>query len=91
MGMLPWLEKAQTLLFRPKGQNRLVPKYPDGLSEREVEVLRLIAAGKSNPEIAVELTISLNTVQGHVANVLNKTNLANRTAAASYAYQRGLT
>jgi ATP/maltotriose-dependent transcriptional regulator MalT len=91
MGMIPWLEKAEALRMRPAGRNKVVSKYPNGLSEREVEVLRLIAAGKSNPEIALELTISLNTVQRHVANVLSKTNLANRTAAASYAYQHGLT
>jgi DNA-binding CsgD family transcriptional regulator len=58
---------------------------PDGLSQREVEVLRLIAAGKSNPQIADELVISINTVQRHVSNILGKTGLANRTEAAGYA------
>jgi DNA-binding NarL/FixJ family response regulator len=64
---------------------------PDGLSAREVEVLRLVAAGKSNPQIADELMISLNTVQRHVSNILAKTGLANRTEAASYATRNGLT
>jgi DNA-binding NarL/FixJ family response regulator len=64
---------------------------PDGLSVREVEVLRLVAAGKSNPQIADELVISLNTVQRHVSNILAKTGLANRTEAASYATRNGLT
>jgi DNA-binding NarL/FixJ family response regulator len=63
---------------------------PDGLSTREVEVLRLIAAGKSNPQIAEELVISLNTVQRHVSNILAKTGLSNRTEAASYATRNGL-
>jgi DNA-binding NarL/FixJ family response regulator len=63
---------------------------PDGLSAREVEVLRLIAVGKSNPQIAGELVISLNTVQRHVSNILAKTGLANRTEAASYATRHGL-
>jgi DNA-binding NarL/FixJ family response regulator len=64
---------------------------PDGLSPREIEVLRLIAAGKSNPQIADELVISLNTVQRHVSNILAKTGLANRTEAASFATRNGLT
>jgi len=53
-------------------------------------VLRLVAAGKSNPQIAGELVISLNTVQRHVSNILGKTGLANRTEAAIYARDKGL-
>jgi NarL family two-component system response regulator LiaR len=55
-----------------------------------VEVLRLVAAGKSNPQIADELVISLNTVQRHVSNILGKTGVSNRTEAASYAHTRNL-
>jgi DNA-binding NarL/FixJ family response regulator len=57
----------------------------DDLSQREVEVLRLLAAGKSNREIADALCISLNTVATHVRNILAKTGTANRTEAAAYA------
>jgi pimeloyl-ACP methyl ester carboxylesterase/DNA-binding CsgD family transcriptional regulator len=63
---------------------------PDSLTARELEVLRLIAAGRSNQEIAQELVISFNTVTNHVKNILGKTGCANRTEAASYAYQRGI-
>jgi DNA-binding CsgD family transcriptional regulator/pimeloyl-ACP methyl ester carboxylesterase len=63
---------------------------PDGLSVREVEVLRLVAAGKSNSQIADELVISLNTARKHVANILDKTGAANRTEAAGYARDHGL-
>jgi class 3 adenylate cyclase/DNA-binding NarL/FixJ family response regulator len=63
---------------------------PDGLSQREVEVLRLVAAGKSNREIADALCISLNTVATHVRNILTKTGTANRTEAAAYALRQGL-
>jgi DNA-binding NarL/FixJ family response regulator len=63
---------------------------PEGLSQREVEVLRLVAAGKSNREIADVLCISLNTVATHVRNILTKTGTANRTEAAAYALHRGL-
>jgi DNA-binding NarL/FixJ family response regulator len=66
------------------------PSYPDGLSQREVEVLRLVASGKSNAQIADELVISVNTVQRHVGNILNKTGLTNRTQAASYAHGAGI-
>jgi DNA-binding NarL/FixJ family response regulator len=61
------------------------------LTPREVEVLRLIAAGKSNQEIARELVISINTVTNHVKNILGKTDSANRTEAANFAHRHGLT
>jgi DNA-binding CsgD family transcriptional regulator/tetratricopeptide (TPR) repeat protein len=64
--------------------------YPNGLSQREVEVLRLVAAGKTNQQIADELVISLNTVARHVSNIFGKTGVANRAEAASYAHSRGL-
>jgi DNA-binding NarL/FixJ family response regulator len=62
---------------------------PDGLSAREVEVLRLIALGRSNPQIAFELVISTNTVQNHVSSILAKAGLANRAEASSYAQRHG--
>ena len=65
--------------------------HSTGLSEREVDVLRLIAAGKSNQQIADELFISLNTVSHHLRNIFGKTGTVNRTEAASFAYQQGLT
>jgi DNA-binding CsgD family transcriptional regulator len=63
---------------------------PDPLSPREVEVLRLIAAGKSNRDIADTLCISLNTVATHVRNILTKTGCANRTETAAYALRHGV-
>jgi len=67
-----------------------VETAPDRLTPREVEVLRLIANGKSNQDIADELIISFNTVTNHVKNILGKTGCANRTEAAAYAIPRGL-
>jgi pimeloyl-ACP methyl ester carboxylesterase/DNA-binding CsgD family transcriptional regulator len=61
-----------------------------GLSSREVEVLRLVAAGKSNAQIADELVISQNTVIRHVSNIFAKTGAANRAQAAVYAKDHGL-
>ncbi len=63
---------------------------PNELTERELEVLRLIATGMSNREIAQELTIAEKTVKTHVSNILSKLHLADRTQAAIYALQHGL-
>jgi DNA-binding CsgD family transcriptional regulator/pimeloyl-ACP methyl ester carboxylesterase len=60
------------------------------LSTREVEVLRLVAAGQSNHQIASELVISLSTVLHHITNILTKTGCRNRTEAAVYARDRGI-
>jgi NarL family two-component system response regulator LiaR len=60
------------------------------LTNREMEVLRLIARGMSNSDIAGELFISENTVKGHVSNILSKLQLADRTQAAVYAWEQGL-
>ncbi len=60
------------------------------LTDREMEVLKLIASGLSNSEIAEQLVISENTVKGHVSNILSKLHLADRTQAAVYAWQQGI-
>ena len=72
------------------GDASSIPHASSNLSTRELEVLRLLAAGKTNPEIAKELFITRNTVQNHVGSILIKTNLGNRTEAAVYAKERGL-
>lgn len=63
---------------------------PEALTEREVDVLRLVAQGSSNPQIADELHITVNTVKVHLRNILSKLQLDNRTQAAAYAVQNGL-
>jgi DNA-binding CsgD family transcriptional regulator len=63
---------------------------PSGLSRRELDVLRLVAAGKSNQEIADVLFISPHTVATHVANIINKLGLESRTAVATWAVRNGL-
>lgn len=60
------------------------------LSEREIEVLKLIAAGQNNKEIADTLIISEKTVKSHVSNILSKLHLADRTQAAVYAWNQGV-
>jgi NarL family two-component system response regulator LiaR len=60
------------------------------LTNREMEVLTLIAKGRSNRKIADQLVISIGTVKGHVSNILSKLQLADRTQAAVYAWQEGI-
>ncbi len=67
---------------------------PDGekekLTEREADVLRLVAKGSSNPQIAAELCITVNTVKTHLKNILSKLQLDNRTQVAAYVAKAGL-
>lgn len=64
--------------------------YPDGLTRREVEVLCLLAAGKANKEIAAQLSLSVPTVERHVANIYVKIGAHGRVEAAAYALGHGL-
>lgn len=79
----------------PKAAARLmrevrVPDSPETLTERETEVLRLLAEGKANKEIAHTLSIGEKTVKTHVSNILQKLNVSSRTQAALYAVRIGL-
>ena len=60
------------------------------LSERELEVLKLIADGMSNAEMAAKLVLSEKTIKGHVSNILSKLHLVDRTQAAVYAWREGI-
>jgi DNA-binding NarL/FixJ family response regulator len=60
------------------------------LTERELEVLKLLANGLSNSRIAEQLFISENTVKGHISNILSKLHLADRTQAAAFAWREGI-
>ena len=90
LGMRPLLEKVIVLREKAESQPDKAPVYPDRLTQREVEVLRLVAAGRSNPEIAQELFISINTVVRHLSNIFSKTGTTDRVEAATYANSRGL-
>jgi DNA-binding NarL/FixJ family response regulator len=89
LGMRGLEQRAAARLTQVPG-TPTVPAAPDDLTARELEVLRLIAIGRSNADIAMVLAISLNTVATHVRNILAKSGCANRTEAAAYAMRRGL-
>jgi NarL family two-component system response regulator LiaR len=86
---------AGQVQLSPKAAARLMrevraPESPETLTERETEVLRLLAQGRSNKEIAHDLTIGEKTVKTHVSNILSKLSVPSRTQAALYAVRIGL-
>ena len=69
---------------------RRPPALPDGLTNREAEVLRLVASGRSNKDIATALSLSERTVARHLSNIFTKTGVTSRSAATAYAFEHGL-
>jgi DNA-binding NarL/FixJ family response regulator len=86
LGMSPLQKKAAAMLETIKSR----PALPDGLTRREAEVLRLVAAGKTNQEIAGELFIAERTAANHVSNIFAKIGCGNRVEATVYAHRHGL-
>jgi non-specific serine/threonine protein kinase len=86
--------EAETLLATlaecPEPRDSRAPAAPGGLTPREMEVLRLVAAGRSNREIADALSISIPTVKRHLTTILAKLDLPSRAAAVAYAHNHGL-
>ena len=81
---------ASRVLQNLRGEDGEEPQLVAELTERELDVLKLIAAGLSNTQIAAKLFISENTVKGHVSNILSKLHLADRTQVAVFAWQKGI-
>lgn len=81
VGAAPAAQEVDKLLGRAR---------PGGLTEREIEVLSLVAEGKSNYEIARVLVLSQKTVERHLSNIFSKLDVSSRTAAAAYAHDHGL-
>jgi DNA-binding CsgD family transcriptional regulator len=88
----PWAHQGVIIpeIHRFLGATSSASRPPAGISAREADVLRLIAAGKSNRQIAEDLTISVYTADRHVSNILTKIGAANRAEAASFAVRHGL-
>ena len=92
-------ELLETIRAVHAGQKRLLPEVAtelaehatdDALSEREIEVLRLISGGNANKEIAAQLSITEETVKGHVKNILAKLDANDRTHAVTIGLKRGI-
>lgn len=81
---------ASRLIQEVRQAKRAVPPAFAELTERELEVLRMIAEGHSNAVIAEQLVLSEKTVKGHVSNILSKLHMEDRTQAAVFAWQEGL-
>jgi NarL family two-component system response regulator LiaR len=79
------------MVLEELGQPVKQPLTPEPLTQREVDIIRLVAQGLSNRQIADQLVIGEATVRTHVGNVLNKLHLANRVQATLYALREGLT
>jgi DNA-binding CsgD family transcriptional regulator len=90
LGMRALEGRVIALQERLKARPKRTSTYPDHLTEREVAVLRLIAAGQTNREISTQLCLSLRTVATHVTHIFNKVDAANRTEAAAYAIRHAL-
>ena len=81
---------AQEKPARPTGGRKIEMAAPDGLTDREVEVLRLVAGGQTNNEIAEELVLSVRTVERHIGNIYKKIGARGRADAAAYTLTHGL-
>jgi DNA-binding NarL/FixJ family response regulator len=84
LGAMPDVIRVESLV------REAAPKAAGGLTAREVEVLRLIAAGRTNRAIAADLVLSERTVDRHVSNIFSKLGLASRAAASAFAVEHGL-
>ena len=85
-------EALVTSLTQEKGSKSIPPRShkADNLTEREIEVLRLLAQGHNTPQIARTLHISKKTVEHHLSHIYNKIGVTCRTAAVVYAVQQGI-
>jgi DNA-binding NarL/FixJ family response regulator len=89
-GVFEQLDAAPDIARVHSLMSRAVPSDTHGLSAREVEVLRLVAAGKTNKEIASSLVVSEHTVARHVQNIFTKLGVSSRTAATAFAFEHEL-
>jgi DNA-binding NarL/FixJ family response regulator len=90
LGAAPDLARAEALSRKATAAAATATKVAGGLTAREAEVLRLVAAGKTNRAIAADLVLSEKTVARHVSNIFTKLGLSSRSAATAYAYEHGL-
>ena len=90
LGMSPLMERAAALKSQIESGPEPDPVPPDGLTSREVEVLRHIANGRSSRDVAEELVLSIRTVERHITNIYRKIKARGRADATAYALGHGL-
>jgi DNA-binding CsgD family transcriptional regulator len=90
IGMTGWITRGEELRRQIAERTAGQPVYPDRLTPREVDVLRLITRGRTNAGIASDLTLSVRTVGRHVTNLYNKIHARNRAEAVDYAHRHDL-
>jgi DNA-binding CsgD family transcriptional regulator/tetratricopeptide (TPR) repeat protein len=95
LGMTRLLRQIEAFTARstPAPHSSFIPRrssFPDALTAREVQMLRLLAAGKSNRAIAAECVLSIRTVERHIANIYAKIGAHNKAEATAYAFRHGL-
>ena len=87
LGATGWIDKARDMAGRRPRKRR---QLPGGLTEREAELLRLVASGMSNKAIAAELSLSQKTVERHLTNIFSKLEVTSRVGATSFAHRHGI-
>ncbi len=91
LGMAPWVDRAEAGLAQTAREEREQPgARPGGLTDREIEVVRLVAKGRSDRQIGDELYVSPRTVNAHIRNILGKTECGNRTELSVWAAEHGV-
>ncbi len=91
LGAAPALARADALATRLPLLKLPRPTYPAGLTAREVEVLRLVAAGKSNQAIGTALSLSARTVERHITHIYRKIDARSKADATAFAFRHHLT
>jgi len=94
LGMTPFTAQATAVATEMEAALPSAPpgavSYPDRLSAREMEVLQLVARGRSNQQIADQLVLSAKTIARHMSNIFDKIGVENRSGATAYAFRKGL-
>src|SRR5262249_51469372 len=90
LGARPTLAYAEALATRLETTQSAALSYPAGLSAREVDVLRLVAQGLTNPQVAERLFLSRRTIEQHLGNISNKLGVSTRAAATAFAWEHQL-
>jgi DNA-binding CsgD family transcriptional regulator len=91
LGMAPWVDRAEAALAQTAREEReQAGARPGGLTDREIEVVRLVARGYSDRQIGDELYVSPRTVNAHIRNILGKTDRGNRTELSVWAAENGI-